>query len=223
VVVPLLLEKLYSPRRLTALAAAWAIGKMHDERNLPPLLEAWAKAMNETLRCEAMTAVSMTVRGRKDAWRSIANERVDPDVQSLLEARLCSDAQKPAHQRRDDGGAQQPMVFGDQLNAGYRVSCFAEDAEIFQSRYPPDSMPEEAHGKKYVSFHCDILDLGESPIPMPEWEKRMGERPTSLALVFVWSDRIWPRGTVGGGGGQEALWARCGSTWRRVGVTYACI
>ena len=223
-VVPFLLEKLQSPRRLTALSAAWAIGKMGDERNLGPLLENWAKAKNETLKSETMTALSMTMRGLKHRWRTIPLGDVSADVQLLLDARLCPESDADGRTRYTDGENGQPLLFGDQLGEGYRVSCFQAPVEIFQSRYPDDGTPEELHGRRFISFHCDILDIAEPSVAMHEWEKLMGGRPSSLAFVFTWSDRVWPPG-VGGlsGSGQETLWAKCAGTWRRIGVTQAMI
>jgi len=223
-VVPLLLERLQSPRRLTALSAAWAIGKMGDERNLAPLMETWAKAMNETLKSESMTALRMTMSGVKKPWRPLRADGVDADVQWLLDACMCGEVEEAPgtwHAQEED---EQPVLFGDQLNDGYLVPCFEARTEIVQLRYPKDDTPAQFQGRRYISFHCEILDLADPQVAMPQWEGRMGGRPSSLALVSTWTDRVLPPDLVSlGGEGEETLWVKCGGVWRFVGVTDAMI
>jgi hypothetical protein len=208
-ILPSLLEKLDDDRRLTALGAAWVVRYMADESTFLPLLEHWAMRQKKSY---AGIAVHMALQQRQWHARPHFPDFIDPDLQTIAERLVC----EPQFRRRPwrppkHGVTPTLLVIGENLHEGYEFPCIDSEVEVRSSNLERSEY-DTYQGVELVRIDVSIHDLDESSFPMPHWHEFIGARPTALATIDVWYDRIGPDH----GQGHGSLWARCGTIWRQL-------
>ncbi len=215
--VPYLLEKLESPRLMTALGAAWVFRRMASGETYFPLLEQWAKARNAGGSTHHVaTAIAMTLEARNANARPMFPDTVDADLELISRSLVCrEDLLLGRGETETSESGRQILVFGEYLNSLYDFSCFDGDVRVVTRRFPSRDEDQDA-GIEFISITAVIHDLADSGYAMPEWEALMGCRPDALALVSVWRDQVGPRHH---GKGDDSVWARYGGRWRALEST----
>lgn len=209
--VPYLLEKVCSSRRMTALAAAYALSSEPTDSTLYILLEALAESRVTWQSCEVVAAITSVMGRMKDQYWDASRQGFNTDFDALLDAVFC-ELDRPTTPDLSLPERTPIIVFSSQVREARTVEC---EARPLEARPGLDRFEfrEWIETKAFHGLKVEILDLPESDKPTPIFENQFGARPVALAKVFE-SRR---------GGGDGSLWVKAGNDWIKLQKTHSIV
>jgi len=207
--VPYLLEKLCSSGRMTALAAAYALSSEPTDSTLYLLLEVLAESRNTGRSCEAVTAITSVMSEQEDQLREIGHLSFGTDFDQLMRAVFC-EAEEASTPDLAESEPPTLIVFSGNVSEVHAVGCEYRPLEA-RPKLDKFGFREWVETNAYHGLRVKILDLPQSDIPTPAFEKYFGARPVALANVFK-SRR---------GGGEGQLWVKTENGWIKLQNTHS--
>ena len=214
--VPHLIDRLTSPRRLTALGSVWAFKHMADEHTLPAILENWAECKHAGTKTQAAEALHAVVRAKQRDWVTCRGDSLDYSLSALAQAVLCpmpgTESRFAVHGTSEDSPVR---VYASGITSSATLGC-AEAAMELVSAGEVYSGPV---GQRFLRFDCMIQQVPPPSEPVPSTEATWGAVPEAVAVVQIISGTEGRGNTVGSG----SAWVLAGGAWQYVAPLYGML
>ncbi len=213
-VIPFVLEKIKSKRRLTSLGAAWVFQYLRSEKAFVPLLDVYESGIPST----ALTAIRMILEERRDVWQPEKSAGVDSDrysiFQSLLKWAVNGDSLPGSKMKRQFTDANlfkesqkgDVIISTDGLNTDYRFELSGYNVHIFN----------KVERQQWADTHGDYLCFKFRDVCLYSLPESTAKGVHAIAVLWLdmpWNGSKFSKVIHLSGGGAQTFWIKRDGKW----------